>query len=111
MFNAKNLLNTLIEKYPNKLNYYKNIFVKSFEKLNDKILNTIKNFSPHIVIIGHVFNINEDVFLYCKENNIKICSWFIDSVSPEFLKDNTKNNFFSNYFMIIKFTNNCIIVL
>lgn len=37
MFNSKNLLNTLIEKYPNKLNYYKNIFVKSFEKINDKI--------------------------------------------------------------------------
>jgi len=69
---------------------------RSSKKLNDKILNTIKNFSPHIVIIGHVFNINEDVFLYCKENNIKICSWFIDSVSPEFLKENTKNNFFRN---------------
>jgi hypothetical protein len=69
---------------------------RSSKKLNDKILNTIKNFSPDIVIIGHVFNINEDVFLYCRENNIKICSWFIDSVSPEFLKDNIKNNFFRN---------------
>ena len=66
------------------------------KKLNDKILNTIKNFSPHILVIGHVFNINEEVFIYCKNNNIKICSWFIDSVSPEFLKDNTKSNFLRN---------------
>jgi len=66
------------------------------KKFNDKILNTIKNFSPHLIVIGHVFNINDDVFNYCKENNIKICSWFIDSVSPEFLRDNTKSNFLRN---------------
>ena len=66
------------------------------KKFNDKILNTIKNFSPHLIVIGHVFNINDDVFNYCKENDIKICSWFIDSVSPEFLKDNTKTNFLRN---------------
>lgn len=60
MFNAKNLLNTLIEKYPNKLNYYKNIFVKSFEKLNDKIFleiidtntNNIKKYSCENLFIG-----------------------------------------------------------
>ena len=66
------------------------------KKFNDKILNTIKNFSPHVIVIGHVFNINEEIFKYCKENSIKICSWFIDSVSPEFLKDNTKSNFLRN---------------
>jgi len=66
------------------------------KKFNEKILNTIKNFSPHIIVIGHVFNITDEVFTYCHDNNIKICSWFIDSVSPEFLKDNTKNNFLRN---------------
>jgi len=66
------------------------------KKFNDKILNTIKNFSPHIIVIGHVFNINDEVFAYCNNNNIKICSWFIDSVSPEFLKDDTKKNFLRN---------------
>jgi len=68
----------------------------STKKLNDKILNTIKNFSPNMLLIGHVFNINEEIFLYCKKNNIKICSWYIDSVSPEFFKDNTKINFLRN---------------
>ena len=54
-------------------------------KFNEKILNTLKNFSPHLLLIGHVFNINETVYDYCKNNNIKIVSWFIDSISKEFL--------------------------
>ena len=66
------------------------------KKFNDKILKTIKNFSPHIIIVGHVFNIYDEIFAHCKENNIKICSWFIDSVSPEFLKEKTKSNFLRN---------------
>ena len=74
-------------------------------KLNEKILDTLKNFSPHILLIGHVFNINEKVFSYCIKNNIKICSWYIDSVSPEFLKDTTRNNFFRN----LKFVDYCFI--
>jgi spore maturation protein CgeB len=68
-------------------------------------MHTIKNFSPHVLIIGHVFSINEKVFNYCKENNIKICSWFIDSISPEFLKDKTKNNFLRN----LELVDNCFL--
>jgi hypothetical protein len=66
------------------------------KKFNDKIINNIKNFSPHLLLIGHVFNISDNVFEYCKNNNIKICSWYIDSISSEFLKDNTKKNFLHN---------------
>ena len=75
------------------------------KKFNEKILNTIKNFSPNLLLIGHVFNISDEVFEYCKNNNIKICSWYIDSISPEFLKDNTKINFFRN----LKYVNQCFI--
>ena len=74
-------------------------------KFNEKILNTIKNFSPHLLLIGHVFNISDEIFKYCRNNDIKICSWFIDSISPEFLKDNTKINFFRNLSMV----DNCFI--
>jgi hypothetical protein len=66
------------------------------KKFNYKILNTIKNFSPHLVLIGHVYNISDVIFEYCKNNNIKICSWYIDSISPEFLKEDTKKKFFHN---------------
>ncbi len=68
----------------------------TIKKFNNKILNTLKNFSPHLLLIGHVFNIDKSIFEYCKKNNIKICSWFIDSISPEFLKKNSKDNFFRN---------------
>ena len=74
-------------------------------KFNEKILNTIKNFSPHLILIGHVFNISEEIFNYCRNNNVKISSWYIDSISPEFLKDNTKINFFRN----LKHVDNCFI--
>ena len=68
----------------------------NLEKFNNKILNTLKNFSPHVLVIGHVFSIDESIFTYCKNNNIKVCSWYIDSISPEFLKEKTKNNFLRN---------------
>ena len=75
------------------------------KKFNEKILNTIKNFSPHLLLIGHVFNISDEIFEYCKNNDIKICSWYIDSISSEFLKDNTKKNFFRN----LERVDNCFI--
>jgi len=68
----------------------------NIKKFNKKILNTLKNFSPDILIIGHVFNINQPIFNYCRKNNIKICSWYIDSVSKEFLKGDKLKAFMSN---------------
>ena len=65
-------------------------------KFNEKILNTLKNFSPNVLMIGHVFNIDNKIFEYCKKNNVKIISWYIDSISPEFLKKESKQNFFKN---------------
>ena len=68
----------------------------SISKFNEKILNTLKNFSPNVLIIGHVFNIKPSVIDYCKNNNIKIVSWFIDSISKEFLNGKKKDDFFKN---------------
>ena len=68
----------------------------SVNKFNEKILNTLKNFSPSVLIIGHVFNIKSYVFDYCKKNNIKVVSWFIDSISKEFLNGKKKEFFFKN---------------
>ena len=63
------------------------------KNLSLKILNTIKNFSPDLLILGHVSNIEKNVFDYCKSKNIKIANWFIDSVSNEFLKGDKKKQF------------------
>jgi hypothetical protein len=63
---------------------------------NQKIMNYLKNFAPDILLIGHVFNISDEVFDYCKINNIKTAAWFIDSISKEFFKLNKKKLFLNN---------------
>lgn len=90
------IVQTISDRYNLKLN---RTFLQPFNTLNrfnEKILNTLKNFSPNVLIIGHVFNINLSIFNYCKENNIKIASWFIDSVSKEFLDKKKRYLFFKN---------------
>ena len=74
-------------------------------KFNIKVINTLKNFSPDLLLVGHVFNLDENIFKYCKDNNIKICSWYIDSVSNEFLNSDKKEKFFYN----LKYVDKCFI--
>ena len=76
-----------------------------FIKFNTKILNNLKNFSPDVLVLGHVFNLNKDVINHCKINNIKIISWYIDSISPEFLVDSKKKLFLQN----LEFVDFCFI--
>ena len=68
----------------------------SNSKFNEKIMNTLKNFSPQVIVFGHVYNIEKEIFDFCKLRNIKIISWFIDSISPEFLYENKKRDFDRN---------------
>ena len=75
---------------------YNKSFLRPFrdtKNLSLKILNTIKNFSPDLVIFGHVSNVEKNVFDYCKSKNIKTANWFIDSVSNEFLNGDKKKQF------------------
>jgi hypothetical protein len=80
-------------------------FLNENKKFNEKILNTLKNFSPDLVLIGHVFNIDQNIFDYCKKKNIKICSWYIDSISNEFFNGDRKKNFLRN----LEYIDNCFI--
>jgi len=80
------------------LKYNKNLLrpftnFSNYKNFNDKILDTITNFSPDLIIFGHVFNIENRIFDYCKLNNITTASWFIDSISKEFLNGKKKINF------------------
>lgn len=51
------------------------------------------------------FNIQSKVFEYCKSNNIKVASWYIDSISPEFLNGEKKQQFLKN----LDYVDNCFI--
>ena len=75
------------------------------KKFNNKIFNVLKNFSPNILLIGHVFNIEKYIFDYCRKHKIKICSWYIDSISKEFLNKQKKMKFFSN----LKYVDKCFV--
>ena len=99
------IVETISDRYFLKLN--KSILnpFNDIKKFNEKILDTLKNFSPNLLLIGHVYNINQDVFSFCKKNNIKICSWFIDSVSKEFFNGDKKKFFLSN----LKYVDKCFI--
>ena len=65
--------------------------------LNQKLINTVYNYKPDILILGHADQIKPETLSYIKENykNIKIAQWFLDSfgvsannVGPNFLKRN-----------------------
>jgi glycosyltransferase involved in cell wall biosynthesis len=65
--------------------------------LNQKLINTVYNYKPDILILGHADQIKPETLSYIKENyrNIKIAQWFLDSFSvstnnggPNFLKKN-----------------------
>ena len=99
------IVQTISDRFFLKLN---RSFLQPFNptnKFNEKILNTLKNFSPHVLLIGHVFNISQLVYDYCKKNNIKILSWFIDSISNEFLNGKKRSFFFNN----LEYVDYCIL--
>ncbi len=66
----------------------------NYKKFNKKIIDTINNFKPDLVIFGHVNKIDDKVFEICKENKISTASWYIDSISKEFLNSKKRKNFF-----------------
>ena len=52
----------------------------------------MKNFAPDIIFLGHTNKIATSTFKKIKVllPNVKICRWYIDSISPEFFKNNSK---------------------
>jgi len=65
--------------------------------LNQKLINTVYNYKPDVLILGHADQIKPETLAYIKENykNIKIAQWFLDSFGasasnggPNFLKRN-----------------------
>ncbi len=77
----------------NIFNYKKNFFL-------DYIYNTILNFSPDIILFGHVDSLN-DKDLYSLKNNfkhIKFSQYFVDTLDENFENfEHHKNRFFLKY--------------
>ena len=58
--------------------------------LQEITIRNIKNFKPHLVILGHADAINIETIDYIKSNNIKIGQWFLDPIGKN-TPDNIKN--------------------
>ncbi len=77
----------------NVLNYKKNLFI-------NYIHNNISNFSPDIILFGHVDSLNDkDLFmLKNKYKNIKFSQYFVDTLDSNFENfEHHKNRFFLKY--------------
>lgn len=63
----------------NILNYKNPIFLSHIDK-------TIQNFSPDIILFGHVDSLNEEDFFYLRNKfkNIKFSQYFVDTLDPNF---------------------------
>ena len=62
------------------------------KELNKKILQLVFNYSPDLIILGHIDTIEESTFIEIKKYNskIKIIRIYIDSISKEFITQNNK---------------------
>mgnify|MGYP001419521366 CR=1 FL=1 len=63
--------------------------------LNEKLINTVYNYKPDLLIFGHADLINKETLYYLKENynNLKIAQWFLDPLikgGPDFEKNKAR---------------------
>ena len=62
------------------------------QKLNNKLIETISNYIPDIIALGHADLINVKTLKFIKENypNIKIMQWFLDKMTEEWGKNKSR---------------------
>ena len=75
------------------LSYHRSL--KDFDgsqKLNNKLIETISNYLPDIIVLGHADLISFKTLKFIKENfpNIKIIQWFLDKMTEEWGKNKTR---------------------
>lgn len=65
------------------------------KSLNQKLINTVYNYKPDLLIFGHADLIKKDTLSYLKDNykNLKIAQWFLDPLikdGPDFEKNKSR---------------------
>ena len=70
--------------------------------LNNKIIESCKNFNPDIIVIGHADNISTETFDYLKNTNknLKFAQWFLDPISklgPDYINNRKRLLKFKNF--------------
>jgi glycosyltransferase involved in cell wall biosynthesis len=59
------------------------------KKLNKKLLSTISNYVPDLIVLGHADMINKETLKFIKINypDIKIAQWFLDKMDSSWVKN------------------------
>ena len=85
-------INCDILPFDEKLFLRNNLSFFKKKELNKKILRLVLNYFPDIIILGHVDTVEESTFIEIKKFNpkIKIIRIYIDSISKEFINQNSK---------------------
>ena len=65
------------------------------KSLNKKLINTVYNYKPDLLIFGHADLISSETIRYLKENykNLKVAQWFLDPLiknGPDYLKNKNR---------------------
>ena len=91
------LIGIPVRNFKNPMSRLENVLSveKRIELSKGMFENIVKSFENDETKIVCITN-DELVIDYCKNNNIKIVSWFIDSISKEFLNGKKKDDFFKN---------------
>ena len=65
--------------------------ISGIKTLNKKIYNTVNNFRPDLIVLGHADNITKENIIKIKKlYNPKICQWFLDPLmknGPDFIRN------------------------
>ena len=78
------------------IKHYKNLRDHSGSKtLNRKLINTVYNYKPDLLIFGHADLIKSDTLSYLKDNykNLKVAQWFLDPLiknGPDYEKNKSR---------------------
>ena len=78
------------------IKHYKSIRDYNGRKtLNQKLINTVYNYKPDLLIFGHADQIKANTLAYLKDNykNLRIAQWFLDPLienGPDFLKNKSR---------------------
>jgi len=73
-------------------NYKSFVDPGGIKKLNNKVIESCKNFNPDIIVMGHADNVQTRTldYLKTKNKNLKICQWFLDPISkygPDYINN------------------------
>ena len=101
---------------------YNRVFpsIKGIDYLNKQIIETVKNYSPDFILLGHSYNIENSTLEQIKDHNkdIVISQWFEDHLAdtgPDFLSNRKKlfkyssfikSNFITTHPSALKFIKN-----